>query len=168
MQLHRRTPRRQSDASSAEEADILALISSQPSPLLLIKITGIRLLNTILIAALGVGKAVLSYQGQSTAPTTLEWVSGVLCACLLYWLSLFEAVEPPVLIWLLHDDYAFVLVLFARFMLESTFCFVPRLSGSHYVCSCHIHRQVQRNGLRVRSLYANPGSPRCRPVVLFR
>ncbi|KAI0047323.1 hypothetical protein FA95DRAFT_1466115, partial [Auriscalpium vulgare] len=78
------------------------------------KVTGIRLLNTALIAAFGIPKAVLSYQGQSTAPTTIEWASGVLCAIMLYWLGLLEAVDPPVLKWLLHNDYAFVVVLFSR------------------------------------------------------
>ncbi|KAI0045603.1 hypothetical protein FA95DRAFT_1467792, partial [Auriscalpium vulgare] len=69
------------------------------------KVTGFRLLNTTLVAAFGIAKAVLSYQGQSVAPTTLEWVFGVLIGCLVYWLGLYEAVEPPVLRWLFHNDY---------------------------------------------------------------
>ena len=40
-------------------------------------ITGYRLLVTLLTVIFGVSKAILSYRGQSTAPTTLDWVSGV-------------------------------------------------------------------------------------------
>ena len=42
-----------------------------------IKITGSRLLITVVTTAFGSSKAVLSYQGHSVAPTTLEWVFGV-------------------------------------------------------------------------------------------
>ena len=43
------------------------------------KVTGYRLLNIFVITTVVSWKAVLSYQGQLFAPTTLEWVSaGVL------------------------------------------------------------------------------------------
>ncbi|KAI0049531.1 hypothetical protein FA95DRAFT_1604342 [Auriscalpium vulgare] len=96
-----------------------ALLQEGERPLLLIKITGFRLLNTAVIIAFGLAKAVLSYRGESAVPTTLDWVLGVLCAALLYWIGLLETVDPPVLRWLLHDDYAFVFVLATRFLLLS-------------------------------------------------
>ena len=41
-------------------------------------VTGYRLLVSLLTLIFGMSKAVLSYQGQSTAPTTVDWVFGVL------------------------------------------------------------------------------------------
>ncbi|KAI0062472.1 hypothetical protein BV25DRAFT_1825470 [Artomyces pyxidatus] len=88
-----------------------SLLSSPPTrppgrPLLLIKVTGFRLLNTVVIFAFGVPKAVLTYKGQSAVPTTLDWILGIVCAATLYWLGLFEATDPPVLPWLFHTDHA--------------------------------------------------------------
>ncbi|KAI0061149.1 hypothetical protein BV25DRAFT_1917117 [Artomyces pyxidatus] len=58
---------------------------------LLVKVTGYRLLTTAV--------------GERVVPTTFDWVAGVAATVLLYWIGLFETVEPPVLTWLLHDDY---------------------------------------------------------------
>ena len=49
---------------------------SEPRPLLLVKVTGYRLLNIFIITIVVAWKAVLSYQGQSVAPTTLDWITG--------------------------------------------------------------------------------------------
>ncbi|KAJ7218874.1 hypothetical protein B0H12DRAFT_327154 [Mycena haematopus] len=50
-----------------------------------VKVTLWRLLNTVLVLGLGVYKAVAAYRGQQTAPTTLDWILGVLwavtCVC---------------------------------------------------------------------------------------
>ncbi|KAI0061148.1 hypothetical protein BV25DRAFT_1917116 [Artomyces pyxidatus] len=82
----------------------LAESEHQRTPLL-VKVTGYRLLTTAVVTGLGVPKAIASYQGESVVPTTLDWVAGVAATVLLYWIGLFETVEPPVLTWLLHDDY---------------------------------------------------------------
>ncbi|KAI0039636.1 hypothetical protein FA95DRAFT_1459805, partial [Auriscalpium vulgare] len=69
------------------------------------KITGYRLLVSAVLIAFSIPKAVLAYEGMSVMPTTLDWVMGLLCALLLYWLGLFESVTPPILPWLFHRDY---------------------------------------------------------------
>ncbi|KAI0066466.1 hypothetical protein BV25DRAFT_1780369, partial [Artomyces pyxidatus] len=71
------------------------------------KVTGYRLLNTVVVAGFGIPKAVISYQGGNAIPTTLDWITGVVCGLLLYWLGLYESADPPVfgLRWLFHKDY---------------------------------------------------------------
>jgi hypothetical protein len=65
-----------------------SLQPSRPEPRLplLVKLTGYRLLNIIVITTVVGWKAVLSYQGQSVAPTTLDWITGGVltlgCVCL--------------------------------------------------------------------------------------
>jgi len=71
-----------------------------------VKLTGYRLLNLVVILTIGVAKFILSLQGQSVAPTGLEWVGGTALAALLYWIGLYEAVEPPRWEWFLHVDWA--------------------------------------------------------------
>ncbi|KAI0065551.1 hypothetical protein BV25DRAFT_1821988 [Artomyces pyxidatus] len=57
-------------------------------PPLLVKLTGYRLLFTVVVVAFGLPKAIASYQGGSTViPTTLDWVMGIVCTILLYWLG---------------------------------------------------------------------------------
>lgn len=94
-----------------------------PRPPLLVKLTGYRLLNVLVIASFVAWKAALSYQGQSFAPTTLDWITGGVltlgCVILhnvqkslvmycnrLWWLGLYESVKPPVLPWLFSWDYS--------------------------------------------------------------
>jgi hypothetical protein len=50
-------------------------IHGERKPLLL---TGYRLLVISLTAMFGLGKAHLSYLGQSTSPNTLDWLYGVI------------------------------------------------------------------------------------------
>jgi hypothetical protein len=52
------------------------------SPPLGIKLTGYRLLNMIVLLGFGLAKFILSLQGQSVAPTGLEWVAGSALAAL--------------------------------------------------------------------------------------
>ncbi|KAF7326432.1 C6 finger domain [Mycena sanguinolenta] len=56
----------------------------------MIKVTVWRLLNTIVVLGLGIYKAVAAYLGQQTAPTTLDWVIGVLWTVTGYWVSFLE------------------------------------------------------------------------------
>ena len=49
---------------------------NEPHPLLLVKVTGYRLLNIFIITMVVAWKAILSYQGQLVAPTTLNWITG--------------------------------------------------------------------------------------------
>ncbi|KIM74306.1 hypothetical protein PILCRDRAFT_828375 [Piloderma croceum F 1598] len=52
----------------------------EPPSLLLVKVTGYRLLNILVITIVVAWKAVLSYQGQLVAPTTLDWIGGGILA----------------------------------------------------------------------------------------
>jgi len=45
-----------------------------------VKLTGYRLLNLAVILAIGILKAISSYNGQGVIPTTLDCVSGTLLA----------------------------------------------------------------------------------------
>ena len=42
-----------------------------------VKLTGYRLLNMATIFTFGMVKAILTYLGQSAAPTTIDWIAGV-------------------------------------------------------------------------------------------
>jgi hypothetical protein len=52
------------------------------SPPFVVKLTGYRLLNIIVLLGFGLAKFVLSLQGQSVAPAGLEWVAGSALAAL--------------------------------------------------------------------------------------
>lgn len=41
------------------------------------ELTGYRILTVLLTAGFGLSKAILSYRGLSTAPTTVDWLYGV-------------------------------------------------------------------------------------------
>lgn len=60
------------------------------SPPLGVNLTGYRLLNMTTVFSFGIAKGILTYMGQSTAPTTLDWVAGALLAVALYWIGLYE------------------------------------------------------------------------------
>jgi len=78
-------------------------------------LTGYRLLVILLTAIFGLSKAGLSYHGQSTAPTTLDWIYGVVVFILLYWLGIYEKHTLHDLGWFFEEDY---LSLRWRFMPE--------------------------------------------------
>ncbi|KAF7369073.1 hypothetical protein MVEN_00234100 [Mycena venus] len=70
-----------------------------------VKVTAWRLLNTFLLLGLGIYKAMASYRGQETAPTTLDWIIGVLWALIAYWVSFLEDAElGPEWRWFLTHD----------------------------------------------------------------
>jgi hypothetical protein len=108
------------------------LESPEPSAPLLVKLTGYRILNITIILTVVSWKAILSYQGQSIRPTTLDWISGGIlalgCASLfpivsspkiltiphwnrLWWLGLYETVQPPILPWFFSYDYSRTILL---------------------------------------------------------
>ncbi|KAK7685849.1 hypothetical protein QCA50_011195 [Cerrena zonata] len=60
----------------------------------------------LVISAFGIAKAILTYQGLSAVPTTLDWILGVVLTIILYWVGQYEAVCPPVLPSFFHTDYA--------------------------------------------------------------
>jgi len=108
------------EESTEEERQSMGEHSGAPTSeherpsLLLVKVTGYRLLNIVVITIVVAWKAVLSYQGQSVAPTTLDWIGGGVLALGLWWLGLYESVEPPVLPWLFSRDYSHSIALRAR------------------------------------------------------
>ncbi|KAJ7773499.1 hypothetical protein B0H14DRAFT_2276757, partial [Mycena olivaceomarginata] len=50
------------------------------------KVTPWRLLNTCLVLGMGIYKAAVTYRGQDAAPTTLDWIIGVLWALMCVWI----------------------------------------------------------------------------------
>ena len=61
------------DTSSFSSSQIS---QNEPRPPLLVKLTGYRLLNILVITAVVAWKAVLLYQGQSLVPMALDWIIG--------------------------------------------------------------------------------------------
>ncbi|KAI0689137.1 hypothetical protein BC835DRAFT_276254 [Cytidiella melzeri] len=76
------------------------------SPPLLVKVTGYRILNIAVILILGSWKSIASYHNQAILSTSLDLALGVVLAAALYWLGLYEAVQPPLMLWFFHKDYA--------------------------------------------------------------
>ena len=71
-------PRRQSDQEEYGD-DRSSDVDATPPPLG-VKLTSYRLLNMTTVFGIGITKGILTYMGQSVAPTTLDWVSGALLA----------------------------------------------------------------------------------------
>ncbi|KAJ7847598.1 hypothetical protein B0H14DRAFT_3867431 [Mycena olivaceomarginata] len=69
-----------------------------------VQVTRWRMLNTLFIASFGLYKSVLTYQGDSTTPTTLDWLLGVFWATVSYWVGLLEAEDPALATWLFEED----------------------------------------------------------------
>uniref|UniRef100_A0A8H7XJ18 Uncharacterized protein n=1 Tax=Psilocybe cubensis TaxID=181762 RepID=A0A8H7XJ18_PSICU len=63
-----------------------------------------RIFNTLLIIALGIWKTVAALQGETIAPTILDWALGVIWAIVSYWVSAFEAESPESCSWLLKHN----------------------------------------------------------------
>ncbi|KAJ7461601.1 hypothetical protein FB451DRAFT_1404833 [Mycena latifolia] len=84
-----------------------------------VKVTPWRLLNTVLVLALGIYKAAASYLGQSIAPTTLDWIIGVVWTLICYWVGFAEQENST---WFFSHDLADVLrVAFTRFFFVLVF-----------------------------------------------
>jgi len=89
---------------------------NKPRPLLLVKVTGYRLLNIFVITMVVAWKAILSYRGQPFAPKILDLITGGIGASSifeflalshflritnrLWWLGLYKSVQPSILPWL--------------------------------------------------------------------
>lgn len=88
-----------------------------------IPVTGYRILVSASATSFGITKALLSYRGLKTAPTTVEWVYGVVLtvrygllsyssdyltySCVsLYWLGMYENSSSEVVPWLFVADYS--------------------------------------------------------------
>lgn len=69
------------------------------------KLTLFRLLVVLSTAVFGFSKAWLSYRGESTAPTTLDWLYGVLVFALLYWMGIYERETEHNMPWLFDEDF---------------------------------------------------------------
>jgi len=74
------------------------------TPPLGVKLTGYRLVFMTTVFSFGTIKTILTYMGQSIAPTTLDWVSGTLLTIALYWISLYE--ESNKWKWFFQVDFA--------------------------------------------------------------
>ncbi|KAI0288756.1 hypothetical protein BC826DRAFT_656880 [Russula brevipes] len=105
-------------------------------PLLGIKLTGCRLVNMSIILVFGIWKAVLSYRGQSAAPTTLEFVAGTLLALIVYYVGQFQEERPETCPYFfeydLTRDNTFVIILAA---LRYALLFMLRARVHLWVCS---------------------------------
>ncbi|KAH9001843.1 hypothetical protein EDB86DRAFT_404606 [Lactarius hatsudake] len=75
-------------------------------PPLGVNLTGYRLLNMTIVFSFGIAKGILTYMGQSTAPTTLDWVGGALLAVALYWIGLYEQRDAKKWEWFFQVDLA--------------------------------------------------------------
>ncbi|TDL16799.1 hypothetical protein BD410DRAFT_795004 [Rickenella mellea] len=83
----------------------ILILHAQPEPRHP-KLTGYRIIVISLTTIFGVSKAALAYQGESAAPTTLEWVLGVVVAMgCVYWLGLYETESKYDLPWLFETNY---------------------------------------------------------------
>ncbi|KAI9435766.1 hypothetical protein H4582DRAFT_1817203, partial [Lactarius indigo] len=70
------------------------------------KLTTYRLLNVTIVFSFGIAKAILTYKGQSTGPTTLDWVGGALLGVFLYWIGLYEQRSAEGWEWFFEVDLA--------------------------------------------------------------
>ncbi|KAH9034544.1 hypothetical protein EDB84DRAFT_1486843, partial [Lactarius hengduanensis] len=59
-----------------------------------------------IVFSFGIIKGILTYMGQSTAPTTLDWVGGALLAVALYWIGLYEQRDAKKWEWFFQVDLA--------------------------------------------------------------
>ncbi|KAI9435757.1 hypothetical protein H4582DRAFT_1968557 [Lactarius indigo] len=85
--------------------DLSADVDAAPPPLG-VNLTGYRLLNMATVFSFGITKGILTYMGQSTAPTTLDWVGGALLAVALYWIGLYEQENAKKWGWFFQVDLA--------------------------------------------------------------
>jgi len=92
-----------------------------------VKLTGYRLLNIFVIFTIGLAKFILSLKGRSIAPTGLEWAGGSVLTILLYWIGLYEAVEPPMWGWFFHVDRAPVIILSSKCFLGGVLASLVRV-----------------------------------------
>ncbi|TDL24731.1 hypothetical protein BD410DRAFT_59028 [Rickenella mellea] len=90
----------------------IGMLIKPPHP----SVTGYRILLILITTAFGSVKAILSYQGHTTSPNTLDWVFGVVIIIGMYWLGLYQMSTVQVLPALFDTDYTPVI---QRFLLLS-------------------------------------------------
>jgi hypothetical protein len=78
--IHRLGPSERQNSGQEEHDDDRSADRDATPPPLGVKFTVYRLLMMMIILFFGITKGILSYMGQSTAPTALDWVSGALLA----------------------------------------------------------------------------------------
>jgi len=107
MESEDESPSGRTPASGQEEQgdDRSADTDAAPPPLG-VKLTVYRLLNITILFSIGIIKGILTYKGQSTAPTTLDWIGGALLAALLYWIGLYEDRDTKKGEWFFQADLA--------------------------------------------------------------
>ncbi|KAH9961430.1 hypothetical protein BGW80DRAFT_894715 [Lactifluus volemus] len=71
-----------------------------------VKLTAYKLLNMSVILSFGLAKGILTYMGQSVAPTTLDWVAAALLAVILYWIGQYESTDTS-WEWFFHIDLTY-------------------------------------------------------------
>ncbi|KAJ7072785.1 hypothetical protein C8F01DRAFT_1105212 [Mycena amicta] len=81
-----------------------------------VRVTGWRLLNTVTLLGLGIYKAMATYRGQASTPTTLDWVIGVVWATISYWAGFIETENPTRAAWLFQDDWWPVMYVWLRLL----------------------------------------------------
>ncbi|KAJ7932939.1 hypothetical protein B0H13DRAFT_2512805 [Mycena leptocephala] len=67
-------------------------------------ITPWRVLNTVIVLGVGAYKAVTTYLGQTTGPTTADWIIGVAWTLIAYWVSFFDDPTPNQSNWFFARD----------------------------------------------------------------
>ncbi|KAJ7902415.1 hypothetical protein B0H13DRAFT_2663740 [Mycena leptocephala] len=71
-------------------------------------VTPWRLLNTVVVLGVGAYKAVTTYLGQTTGPTTADWIIGVAWTLIAYWVSFFDDPTPSQSSWFFASDVSFL------------------------------------------------------------
>ncbi|KAJ7932896.1 hypothetical protein B0H13DRAFT_2307175 [Mycena leptocephala] len=67
-------------------------------------VTPWRVLNTVVILGVGTYKAVTTYLGQTTGPTTADWIIGIAWTLIAYWVSFFDDPTPSQSSWFFTRD----------------------------------------------------------------
>ncbi|KAJ7844457.1 hypothetical protein B0H13DRAFT_128032 [Mycena leptocephala] len=99
--LHRRI--------AALEATIQNMTQDSPTQRPLATVTPWRVLNSVLVLGLGAYKAISTYLGQTTGPTTADWIIGVAWTLMAYWVSFFDNPSPGGSSWFFTYDMSGVL-----------------------------------------------------------
>ncbi|KAJ7045132.1 hypothetical protein C8F04DRAFT_1067826 [Mycena alexandri] len=108
-----------------------------------VDITPWRSLNTIVVLGLGTCKISAAFRGQTTVPTTLEWITGVVWLLIAYWLGFSEKGDPS---WFLSRDISGALsfamlailgvvgVLYVLFVMYLVLSSIPMMWQEYSLC----------------------------------
>ncbi|KAI0048171.1 hypothetical protein FA95DRAFT_1605497 [Auriscalpium vulgare] len=71
-----------------------------------INLTGYCILTLLFIIGVGTGKAIAAFLGESTVPTVLEWLLGVIFAVISTFLAWVDTdADPPIASWFFERDF---------------------------------------------------------------